>query len=68
MSDFTINEESQGRVKQALAYAESDARKAYTDQRIPNTRDNVANALRAGIAISNGTNRYKEVATILMEG
>lgn len=68
MKEITINKESQERVDRALEYVNSEAREAYTGQRIPNSRDILADALKAGIELSNESGRYEEVSKILMEG
>jgi len=68
MDDFEISEESKIRVKRALEYAVSEARKAYSRQRIPNSHDDIAEALREGIAISNEEGRFKIVSELLMSG
>ena len=44
-----LSEEARARAKAALAFHASEARKAYSAQRIPNTDDDLIASLREGI-------------------
>lgn len=62
-----VNNNSKKRIEEALSYSDSNDRKLYTDQRIPNNRVDILNALEEGIKLSSKSGRYKIVSSILMK-